>query len=44
MSHHNTGADIFWTTILVDMFNYWDAYGNNPEDEEESLARIKVCR
>ena len=36
-------AHVFRTKILVDIFNYWDAQGTLPADEERCIEQVKVC-
>lgn len=35
-------ADIIWTKILADLFNYWVDIGKAPNNEDEHVARMKV--
>lgn len=35
-------SHVLRTKILVDMFNYWDAEGVLPDNDDECLMRVKV--
>ena len=35
-------AHVLRNKILVDIFNYWDAEGTLPSDEESCIQRVKV--
>ena len=35
-------ANVLKTKILVDLFNFWLEQGKAPDNEEESIARMKV--
>jgi hypothetical protein len=37
-------ANVMRTKLLVDLFNYWLEQGTGPENEEESVRRMKVSR